>query len=76
MAIYTVFKFIPYPLQEQILIAFTSFPNVDEIKEYIITTGLGCLYPISVFSVKKILLMKVMIFLSRPFLKKGPLSQT
>ena len=65
MAISAVFKFTLYLMQEHTPIGFTSFPNVDEIKEYIITTGLGRLYPISELSVKKFLLMKDIIFLSR-----------
>ena len=53
VTICTVFKFTLYLMQEHTPIAFISFPNVDEIKECLITTRLGCLYPIYELSMSK-----------------------
>jgi hypothetical protein len=69
VAIYALFTL--YYTQEHIPVAFSSFLNADEIKEYLITTGLGRLYPTSELSVKKFPLTKDIIFLSRATFWQG-----
>jgi hypothetical protein len=69
VAIYALFTL--YYTQEHIPVAFSSFLNADEIKEYLITTGLGRLYPTSELSVRKFPPTKDIIFLSRATFWQG-----
>ncbi|PPQ92986.1 hypothetical protein CVT25_000187 [Psilocybe cyanescens] len=63
VGIYALFTL--YPDNEHIPFAITSIPNVEEIKSYLLTTGLARTYPTSGISAKKAIPTNDILFLSR-----------